>query len=168
MTHNLKYEFVVDEENKSITVKREFAAKRELVWDAYTKSEILDKWWAPHPWKAKTKSMDFSVGGRWLYAMVGPGGGEEQWSVEQYLQINPKTQFTALDAFTNAHGEVNKEMPQAKWDVTFADHANHTMVQIVLSFSDVAQLKAIIKTGFKEGLAMGMENLDALLTGKQH
>ena len=55
MTTNLAFDFSIDRENKTIKVKREFAAELPLVWDAYTKSEILDQWWAPKPWKARTK-----------------------------------------------------------------------------------------------------------------
>ena len=58
MSKNLAFDFSVNKENKTITVKREFAASLPLVWDAYTKSEILDQWWAPKPWKAKTKTMN--------------------------------------------------------------------------------------------------------------
>jgi uncharacterized protein YndB with AHSA1/START domain len=57
MSMNLMMDFVVDKSNNIITVKREFAAELPLVWDAYTKSEILDQWWAPKPWKARTKTM---------------------------------------------------------------------------------------------------------------
>ncbi len=61
MNHTLAFDFSVDKENKTITIKREFAAELPLVWDAYTKSEILDKWWAPKPWKARTKTMEFKA-----------------------------------------------------------------------------------------------------------
>ena len=76
MSISLAFDFVVNKENNTITVKREFAADRSLVWDAYTKPEILDQWWAPRPWKARTKTMDFRNGGHWHYAMVGREGEE--------------------------------------------------------------------------------------------
>ena len=44
MNHNLAFDFSVDKENKTIKVKREFAAEHALVWDAYTKQELLDQW----------------------------------------------------------------------------------------------------------------------------
>jgi uncharacterized protein YndB with AHSA1/START domain len=162
MSHNLLVDFSVDKENKTITVKREFAAEVALVWDAYTKSEILDQWWAPRPWKAKTKKMDFRDGGQWLYAMVGPNG-EEHWSIANYKNINVHKSFTGLDAFTDSEGNVNKEMPGSKWDVTFTDKGEKTLVQLQISYPDLAQLEATIQMGFKEGLLMAMENLDELL-----
>ncbi len=55
-----------DAANKKLIVVREFDAPLEEVWKAWTDSNILDKWWAPKPWKAKTKTMDFREGGLWL------------------------------------------------------------------------------------------------------
>ena len=162
MTTNLTFDFTVDKEKKTITVEREFAAERRFVWDAYTKREILDQWWAPKPWKTKTKSLDFKEGGRWVYAMVGPNG-EEHWCLVDYKSIQPKKKFTGLDAFADAKGNVNKDMPQSKWEVSFSDKGQATLVHIHISYDDFEQLEATLKMGFKEGLAMAMENLDELL-----
>lgn len=162
MSINLLMDFSVDKENKTITVKREFAAEVALVWDAYTKSEILDQWWAPRPWKAKTKRMDFRDGGHWLYAMVGPNG-EEHWAIANYQNIKVHKSFTGLDAFSDAEGNVNKEMPQSKWEASFTDKGEKTLVELHITYADLAQLEATIQMGFKEGLGMAMENLDELL-----
>ena len=162
MKPDLTFDFSVDKEKNTITVKREFAAEVPLVWDAYTKSEILDQWWAPRPWKAKTKTMDFREDGHWHYAMVGPAG-EEHWALAKYITIQMRKRFTGLDAFADAKGNVNKDMPQSKWDVSFTDKGNVTLVSFLITYDDLAQLEATIKMGFKEGLAMAMEGLDELL-----
>jgi uncharacterized protein YndB with AHSA1/START domain len=163
MSNNLAFDFSVNKENKTITVKREFAAELPLVWDAYTKSEILDQWWAPKPWKARTKTMDFREGGHWHYAMVGPKG-EEHWALANYKIVQIRKKFTALDAFTDSDGNVNKDLPQSKWEVTFTDKGQITLVEFQIAFDDLAQLEATIQMGFKEGLTMAMEGLDELLS----
>ncbi|HSY62697.1 MAG TPA: SRPBCC domain-containing protein [Cytophaga sp.] len=162
MKHNLSYDFSVDKENKKIKIKREFAANQDLVWDAFTKKEILGQWWAPKPWKVKTKSMDFKSGGQWLYAMVGPDG-EEHWSLVEYIHVEPVKHFTGKDAFTDSDGNINKDMPRSKWEVTFTGKAEHTIVDFQISYDDLAQLEATIAMGFKEGITMTMEVLDELL-----
>ncbi|HLP56771.1 MAG TPA: SRPBCC domain-containing protein [Fluviicola sp.] len=165
MSISLAFDFVVNKENNTITVKREFAADRSLVWDAYTKPEILDQWWAPRPWKARTKTMDFRNGGHWHYAMVGPEG-EEHWAWADYKNIEPKHRFTGLDAFADAEGNINKSMPQSEWNVTFTEKGQDlTLVEIHITYGDLAQLEATIQMGFKEGLGMAMEGLDELLPG---
>lgn len=163
---NLMMDFVVDKSNNTITVKREFAAELPLVWDAYTKSEILDQWWAPKPWKARTKTMDFREGGQWQYAMVGPNG-EEHWAIAQYKQITPQQSFVSVDAFTNAEGVINTNMPQSTWNLNFKAMGEHSVVDIVIQYQDIEHLEMIIKMGFKEGLGMGMQNLDELLASKK-
>jgi uncharacterized protein YndB with AHSA1/START domain len=163
MKHNLAFDFSVDKDNRTIAVKRDFAAELPLVWDAYTKPEILDRWWAPKPWKARTKSMDFKDGGTWLYAMVGPQG-EEHWSVVNYIKIHPQRSFSGEDAFSDDQGKINRSMPQSKWEITFEDKGEElTGVHFHISFDDLAQLEATIEMGFKEGLATAMEGLDELL-----
>jgi uncharacterized protein YndB with AHSA1/START domain len=162
MSTHLLFDFNVDTENNAITVTREFAAERSLVWDAYTRSELLDRWWAPRPWRARTKSMDFSEGGRWHYALVGPEG-EEHWAVAEYTNIEPEERFTGLDAFADADGNINKDMPQSRWEVTFTDKGNSTLVVFYITYGDLAQLEATIQMGFQEGLTSAMEGLDELL-----
>ena len=66
----LLFDFTVDKTTKTVLINREFAAELSLVWDAFTKPEILDQWVAPKPWASKTKYMNFKVGGRRLYAPV--------------------------------------------------------------------------------------------------
>ena len=82
MKNDLLFDFTVDKSTKTVSVTREFDADLSLVWDAYTKPEILDQWWAPKPWASKTKVMDFEVGGRRFYAMVSPEGNET-WSLQK-------------------------------------------------------------------------------------
>jgi uncharacterized protein YndB with AHSA1/START domain len=162
MSINLAFDFLVNKENNTITVRREFAARISLVWDAFTKSEILDQWWAPKPWKTRTKVMDFREGGHWQYAMVGPAG-EEHWCWADYLSIQNRKQFTGLDAFTDEEGNLNKDLPRSKWEVSFDEKGQVTMVEFHISYDDLAQLEATIQMGFKEGLTMAMEGLDELL-----
>ena len=171
MNKILFFDFTVDKANNLINIKREFAANRALVWDCYTKSELLDKWWMPHPWKSRTKSMDFREGGRWHYAAVGPKG-EEHWSITTYVKIEPQKMFIANDAFGDANGTINPKMPQSKWTMNFSDMARpddpvgrgmNTLLHGIMQFPDLAQLEQTIAMGFKEGLTMAMENLDAML-----
>ena len=162
MIGNPALDFSVHQENKTITVKREFAAELPLVWDAFTKSEILDQWWAPKPWKARTKSMDFREGGHWHYAMVGPEG-EEHWALVNYKTIQAREKFTGLDAFADAQGNVNNDLPQSAWEVSFTGKGQQTLVEFNIAFDDLAQLEKTLQMGFKEGLTTSMEGLDELL-----
>ena len=162
MNKNLAFDFSVDKANKTISIKREFAAVVSLVWDAYTKPEILDLWWAPKPWKTRTKTMDFREGGHWHYAMVGPEG-EEHFAWVSYIKIHNQKRFTGLDAFADADGNINHELPQSNWEVELTEKGAMTLVEFHISFDDLAQLEATIQMGFKEGFTSALGNLDHYL-----
>ena len=162
MKTNLQFDFIVDKEKNTITVKREFAAHRQLVWDCHTRQELLDRWFAPAPFITKTKSMEFRKGGHWIYAMVDPDG-KEYWGRTDYVEINPIDSYKTLDAFSNEKGEVNPDLPRAKWEVTFRDKASNTIVQTVVTYESLEALETVINMGMKEGLTSTLERLDDLL-----
>ncbi len=83
MNSNLLFDFLVDKENNTLTIKREFNGSKQLVWDCHTKKELLDQWFAPAPLTTKTKSMDFRNGGHWHYVMIDPSGSE-YWGWTEY------------------------------------------------------------------------------------
>jgi PhnB protein len=155
--------FVVDRDNRKINVEREFEAPLPLVWAAWTESELLDQWWAPKPWQAKTKRMDFSEGGYWLYAMMGPEG-EVHWARSDFRSIAPLQGYTALDGFCDEHGNVNPGLPRSLWATVFTGGENRARVNIEITFDKLEDLEEIIRMGFKEGFTAGLENLDHLLS----
>jgi len=162
MTSNLLFDFTVDKRANTVFVNRAFEADRSLVWDAFTKQEILDQWWAPEPWVSRTKFMDFKVGGRRLYAMVGPEG-QEHWSIQEYTSISPKTNFKLKSAFTDADANINDEMPGSNWDLNFTEAGGVTTVSISIKEKSLASLEQIIKMGFKEGFTMTLNYLETML-----
>jgi uncharacterized protein YndB with AHSA1/START domain len=162
MNNTLLFDFTVDKPAKTVYVTKEFDAELSLVWDAFTKQEILDQWWAPKPWRSKTKSMEFKVGGRRFYAMVSPEG-QEHWSIQDFTSISPTTNFKFVDAFTDKDGVINTEFPSANWDLNFSEQSGTTTVKITINHKTLADLEKIIQMGFKEGFTMTLNELDILL-----
>ena len=159
MKSNLLFDFSVNKESKTITVKREFAAELDLVWAAWTKPELLDQWWAPKPYQTKTKSMDFREGGCWLYAMLSPEG-VAHWCRADYKKIDILKNYSALDAFCDEDGNINQEFPRSSWTNSFKENENVTTVNIQIEYNELADLEKIIQLGFKEGFTMALNNLD--------
>lgn len=163
MKPELRFDFAAEKAESRITVQREFAAKRQLVWDCHTKRELLDQWFAPKPLTTRTRHMDFREGGHWHYGMVTPDG-QTYWSRLDYVSIRPIDSYAGLDGFCDADGRVNPDMPRARWDVAFTDAApSRTLVTTVIQYDDASDLQKVVDMGMKEGLASTLERLDELL-----
>ncbi|MEK6781042.1 MAG: SRPBCC domain-containing protein [Bacteroidota bacterium] len=162
MNSNLVFNFSVNKENKTILVKREFAATLDLVWAAWTQPEQLDQWWAPKPYQTRTKSMDFREGGTWLYAMVSPEN-VAHWCRADYQKIEAHKSFSALDAFCDEHGTINSEFPRMNWTNMFSEKNQITTINITIAYVQLADLEKIIALGFKEGFTAALGNLDQYL-----
>lgn len=160
MMNNLLFDFSVDKATKTVYITREFDADLSLVWDAFTKPEILDQWVAPKPWLSKTKFMDFKVGGRRFYAMVSPEG-QERWAIQRYTSISPKTNFKTSNAF--ADKDENPELPGSDWDYTFSEQEGKTKVSITIYNESLARMEKMIEMGFTEGYKASMDNLENVL-----
>ena len=154
------FDFTVDKPSKTVTIVKEFAAELPLVWDAYTKQEILDQWWAPKPWASKTKVMNFEEGGRRFYAMVSPEG-QEHWALQKYTSINPKTNFKLYNSF--ADKDENPQLPGSEWDLNFTDLNGNTKVHITIYNESLERMEQMIEMGFKEGFTMTLRSLEELL-----
>ena len=157
-------EFIVDKEARTVTITKEFPFERSLVWDAYTKPELLDRWWAPKPFTSRTKAMNFVVGGRRFYAMVSPDGNE-RWAVQKYESITPKTNFKFFNAF--ADKDENLELPGSDWDFNFSSLGETTKVNVSIYNESLERLERMIKLGFKEGTMAQLSNLEELLESLQ-
>ena len=161
MKNSLLFDFTVDKATRTVFVNREFAAELDLVWDAFTKPELLDQWWAPKPWTSRTKVLDFKVGGRRFYAMVSPDG-QERWSIQKYTSISPKTNFKLFNAF--ADKDENPELPGSDWDLNFSEQNGTTKVSISIYNESLARLEKMIEMGFQGGFTMTLNYLEDLLT----
>ncbi|MDB5024435.1 MAG: hypothetical protein JWP78_2190 [Mucilaginibacter sp.] len=159
MNNDLLFDFNVDKAAKTVYITREFNAGQSLVWDAFTKQEILDQWAAPAPMRCITKYMDFEVGGRRFYAMTSPEG-QKRWILQKYTSITPKNNFKLYNCF--ADKDENPELPGSEWDHTFSEENGITKVHITI-YNESLERMQNLHEGFKIGYTVMLTNLDNLL-----
>ena len=159
MSNTLLFDFTVDKAAKTVNITREFDAELSLVWDAFTKAELIDQWIAPKPMIAKTKYQDFKVGGKRFYAMINPEG-QERWAIQEYTSISPKTNFKMYNAF--ADKDENPEPAGSEWDHNFSEQNGTTKVHISIYNESLERLERILD-GFTIGMKMSLSNLEELL-----
>jgi uncharacterized protein YndB with AHSA1/START domain len=154
--------FNKDFDSKTVYVMKIYKAEVSKVWNYFTKSELLDLWWAPNPWKCETKSQDFKEGGVWLYSMVGPEG-ERHYAQVKYGEITEHRSFDGVDAFCDENGNVNQDFPEAKWLFGFTGVEEGTKVTVNIHFATEDSLKRLLEMGFEEGFKMGLNQLEEIL-----
>jgi uncharacterized protein YndB with AHSA1/START domain len=158
-----KTRFTRDETNARLTIERVFPAPVSRVWQAMTDATILDQWWAPKPWQTKTVRMDFRVGGYWLYSMNGPEG-EQHFGRMDYLEIEPERRYKSEDIFCDAEGKAVESLPRQRIENTLIEEAGRTKLVTVVQYESVEAMNQIFEMGFKEGLSMAYDQLEAFLS----
>jgi hypothetical protein len=68
-TGNLKVEMTGD---RAVTMTRVFNAPRQLVWDAFSKPELLKRWFGPRGYSLSVCEVDHRVGGTWRFVILTP------------------------------------------------------------------------------------------------
>ena len=103
--------------------------------------------------------MNFKVGGKRFYAMVGPDG-KESWAIQEYTSITPKTNFKMYNAF--ADKDENPQLPGSEWDHSFSEQNGTTKVSITIFNESFERMESLLE-GFKLGFTATLENLENLL-----
>ncbi len=94
--------------------------------------------------------------------MIDPGG-QEYWSCMDYDKIEAMEFYSGWDAFCDAKGEINPQMPRSSATVTFIDKGEHTVVETVVKYDSLNQLEMVTQMGVKEGLTSSLNRLEKLL-----
>src|SRR5262249_41894094 len=99
MKHTMKLTTPTDRE---IVMTREFDARRELVWEALTKPELLKRWlFGPPGWSLEVVEGDLKVGGAYRFVMRHANGSEMGWG-GVYREIVPLERIVATERFDEA------------------------------------------------------------------
>jgi len=165
MINNLLFDFTVDKTTNSIFITREFDAGLSLVWDAFTKPEILDQWGAPEPWKTQTISMDFRVGGRRFYKMISPEG-QEHFAVQDFIAISPKTNYKYISGFSDKDENINPEFYGSENNLDFSEANAVTTFRMIIKYKNLETLEMMANDRFREGFAMTLNILEKILASR--
>lgn len=130
---------------KEIIVNRTFEAPRELVFDAFTAPEKIGQWWGPNGFTTTTKSMDFRVGGEWIFTMHGPDGTDYPNRIV-YTEIN-RHELIRYDHF----GRRPDEEIHFRATVSFEKIDGQTKVTLKMIFPTVEAKNNAAEFGAVEG-----------------
>ncbi len=148
-----------DTSNREIVLSRVFDAPRDVVFDAWSSPEHLDRWWGPEGFRNVTLSMDFRVGGAWRYIMHGPDSVDYPNRMD-YTEIAAAERIAYLLSDDVANAE-----PAFDGVTTFAEvSANRTEVTMRVIFeSEEERARQIEEVGAIEGGKQTLARLAAYL-----
>ena len=90
-------------ERHDMVLTREFDAPIERVWDAWTSSEQVRRWWGPTGFAAPVAEMDVREGGQSLVCMRAPAGfgGQDFYNTWTYTAVVPHERLEYVAAFSD-------------------------------------------------------------------
>jgi uncharacterized protein YndB with AHSA1/START domain len=136
---------------REIVLTRVFDAPRRLVFDAFTKPELLKRWFGPRGWSLVVCEVDLKVGGKWRFVLRGPDGKDMGMS-GVYREIMAPDRSVHTESFDDFPGE------SLVTTVLVEDRGRTTLTATVLYPSQEVR-DAVIKSGMEHGAAESYDKL---------
>jgi uncharacterized protein YndB with AHSA1/START domain len=141
---------------REVVVTRTFDGPARIVFEAWTKPELLKRWWVPKSFGVSLLSCeaDVRVGGKYRF-VFGHGGSEPMAFFGTYLEVTPHSRLV----WTNDEGGDG----QVITTVTFEEKGGKTLLVMHDLHPSKAALNAAMASGEKSGMGETFEQLDELL-----
>jgi uncharacterized protein YndB with AHSA1/START domain len=145
--------------DREIVLTRVFNAPRHLVWEAFTKPELLQRWFGPRDWSLVVCEVDLKVGGGFRFVLRGPDG-REMGMRGIYREIVPGERSVHTEAFDDYPGE------STVTTVLVEKEGTTTLTATVLYPSREVR-DAVIQSGMEHGAAESYDKLAELLANQE-
>jgi uncharacterized protein YndB with AHSA1/START domain len=143
--------------DREIRMVRVFDAPRAMVYDAFTKCELLRRWFGPHGFSLSVCEGDFKVGGGWRFVVRGPDGSEMGMR-GKIREMVPPERLVHVETFDDYPGE-------ALATTTFVESGGKTTVTINLQYDSKQVRDAVVNSGMEHGAAESYDRLAEYLAG---
>jgi uncharacterized protein YndB with AHSA1/START domain len=145
--------------DREIAMSRVFDAPRALVWDAFTKPELLKRWLGAFGgWSMAVCEIDLRVGGSYRYVWRGPDGAEMGMG-GVYRDIARPERLVSTEAFDQAW-----YAGEAQGTLVLVEENGKTTATTTVRYSSREVRDGVLKSPMTTGVTAGYEALDALLS----
>jgi uncharacterized protein YndB with AHSA1/START domain len=141
--------------DREIVLTRVFDAPRRLVWDAFTKPELLKRWFGPRGWSLVVCEVDLRVGGGFRFMLRGPGGQNMGMS-GVYREIAAPERSVHMESFDDYPGE-------SQVTAVFAEQEGRTSLTATVLYPSKEVRDIVIQTGMEHGAAESYDKLAEVL-----
>lgn len=141
--------------DREITLTRIFDAPRNLVYDAFTKPELLKRWFGPRGWSLVTCDVDLRIGGGFRFVMRSPDG-KGMGMRGTYRELAPPDRSVHVESFDDYPGE-------SQVTAVFTEQNGKTTLAATILYPSKEVRDMVIKSGMEHGAAESYDKLAELL-----
>ncbi len=145
--------------DREIVMTRVFDAPRHLVFEAFTKPELLKRWFGPRGWSLVVCEVDLRVGGGFRFVLRGPDG-TDMGMRGFYREIVPAERSVHVESFDNYPGE-------STVTAVLVEQAGKTTLTATVLYPSQEIRDAVIKSGMEHGAAESYDKLAELLASAE-
>jgi uncharacterized protein YndB with AHSA1/START domain len=146
---------------RELHIKRVFAAPRQLVFDAWTKPEMVAVWWGPKIFKTVVEKWDARPGGDIYAVMKGPG--IEHPMSGRFIEVYPPHRFLFTAAALDKDGKPMFE----NWNsVFFEEVEGGTQVTLDVHVMSETEGAEFYLKGMSMGWNQSLDRLEELLKSR--
>jgi len=142
--------------DREIVLTRVFQAPRQLVYDAFSKPEILKKWFGPRGWALVTCDVDPRVGGGFRFVLRSPEG-RDLGMRGVYRELVPPERSVHSESFDDFPGE-------SLVTAAFAERSGETTMVATILYPSREVRDAVIQSGMEHGAAESYDKLAEVLS----
>jgi uncharacterized protein YndB with AHSA1/START domain len=145
--------------DREIVVTRVFDAPRQLVFDAYTRPELIQKWLlGPDGWSMPVCKIDLRPGGRYRYVWRNDSSGHEMGMSGVYREVVARERIVATEVFDEAWypGEATDT-------ILLSEQAGKTTLTQTIVYNSRETRDAVLKSPMQTGMAMSYDRLEKFL-----
>jgi uncharacterized protein YndB with AHSA1/START domain len=145
--------------DREIQVTREFDAPRRLVFDAFTKPQLVRRWLlGPPGWTMPLCEIDLRVGGAYRYVWRSEKDGAHMAMGGVFREVVPIERIVATEKFDDAW------YPGEALDTTvFVETRGVTRATITVLYESTEARDTARRSGMEYGMAAGYDRLETLL-----
>lgn len=148
--------------DREIVMTRDFNAPRTLVFDAFTKPELLKQWLlGPPGWTMPVCEIDLRVGGAYRYVWRQTSDGREMGMGGVYREISAPERVVATEKFDEAWypGE-------SVGTLVLVEQGGKTTVTQTKLYQSREARDAVLKSGMEKGVTASYDRLDEILASQ--
>jgi uncharacterized protein YndB with AHSA1/START domain len=142
--------------DREIVLTRVFNAPRHLVFEAFTRPELLKRWFGPHGWSLPVCEVDYRVGGSFRFIMRGPDGNEMGMR-GTYKEIAPPDRSVHMESFDDFPGS------ESQVTTVFTEKDGKTTMIATVLYPSKEVRDAVIQSGMEHGAAETYDRLAEML-----